>query len=140
MCNSLLGLFILWLFLNPCSISFLIGNVIFIYWIVLSINFSAIGKKIPPAPGCVDQQLTSIGVSGRGIGPNDGTVVQRLADMVPTSVHAELDIPSNPQETPYGLQILLDMFRSQYLSAMEAMKSPQYAENVKAQIEEEKVS
>ncbi|KAG8222795.1 hypothetical protein J437_LFUL005001 [Ladona fulva] len=107
---------------------------------LLSTSPQSIGKKIPPAPGCVDQQLTSIGVVGRGLGATvDGNLGGRMVDLsVANNVHSELEIPSNPQETPYGLQMLLDMFRSQYLSAVEAMKSPQYAENVKVQIEEEK--
>lgn len=108
---------------------------------LLSTSPQSMGKKLPPAPGCVDQQLTSIGVVGRGLTPGaDGNHLGgRLVDLnVATNVHSELEIPSNPQETPYGLQMLLDMFRSQYLSAVEAMRSPQYAENVKVQIEEEK--
>lgn len=57
---------------------------------LLSTSIEKIGKKLPPAPGCVDQQLTSL-----------------TGDMK----HNELDIPPAPGETPYALQILLDMYR-----------------------------
>lgn len=57
---------------------------------LLSTSFEMIGKKLPPAPGCIDQQLTSL-----------------TGDMR----HNELEIPPDPNETPYALQILLDMYR-----------------------------
>jgi hypothetical protein len=83
--------------------------------------FAAIGKKPPPAPGCVDQQLTSLTLNTN-------------------SVHTELDIPPAPADTPYALQILLDMYRAQYLAMVEIMKSPHYRDNVNLQIERDKVS
>jgi H3 lysine-79-specific histone-lysine N-methyltransferase len=82
---------------------------------------AAIGKKPPPAPGCVDQQLTSLTLNTN-------------------SVHTELDIPPAPADTPYALQILLDMYRAQYLAMVEIMKSPHYRDNVNLQIERDKVS
>ena len=82
---------------------------------------AAIGKKPPPAPGCVDQQLTSLTLS-----TNLG--------------HTELDIPPAPADTPYALQILLDMYRAQFLQMVEIMKSPHYRDDVNLQIERDKVS
>lgn len=79
------------------------------------------GKKLPPARGCVDQQLTSLAVIG------------------PTLVHEELEIPAAPADTPYALQILLDMFRTQYMQAVENMKSSTYRMQVQDQIDREKV-
>lgn len=80
--------------------------------------FLAIGKKLPPAPGCVDQQLTALSTE---------------------LVHDELDIPQAPANTPYGLQILLDMFRAQYINMIKQIKSPAYKVNVENQIKQEKV-
>jgi H3 lysine-79-specific histone-lysine N-methyltransferase len=81
---------------------------------------AAIGKKPPPAPGCVDQQLTSLTLNTN-------------------SVHTELDIPPAPADTPYALQILLDMYRAQFLQMVEMMKSPRYRDDVNLQIERDKV-
>lgn len=81
----------------------------------------ATGKKLPPAPGCVDQQLTSL------------TAAQTRP------VHSELEIPPAPAETPYALQLLLDMYRQQFLSMVDLMKSEKYKESVDAQIVKEKV-
>lgn len=80
---------------------------------------AAIGKKLPPAPGCVDQQLTALSTE---------------------LIHNELDIPQAPSNTPYGLQILLDMFRVQYMNMINQMKSPSYKINVENCIKHEKVS
>lgn len=78
-----------------------------------STSTEAIGRKLPPAPGCVDQQLTSL-TGGMH--------------------HVELDIPAAPSDTPYALQILLDMYRSQFMEALERMKSTSYKENVTKEI------
>ncbi|PNF35512.1 hypothetical protein B7P43_G04129 [Cryptotermes secundus] len=86
---------------------------------LLSTSPQAIGKKPPPAPGCVDQQLTSLTLSTN-------------------SVHTELDIPPAPADTPYALQILLDMYRAQFLQMVEIMKSPHYRDDVNLQIERDK--
>lgn len=83
------------------------------------------GKKLPPAPGCVDQQLTSLRVMP--------TV--ELSDL-----HNELDIPTAPADTPYALQLLLDMFRAQYMQMVDLMKASPYKQEVKQQIETEKVN
>lgn len=83
-----------------------------------STSTEVLGKKLPPAPGCVDQKLTSL----------------TAGDML----HQELDIPTAPRETPYALQILLDMYRNQFLQALDQMKSPAYKENVSRQIADEK--
>lgn len=63
---------------------------------LLSTSPQALGKKPPPAPGCVDQQLSSLSLS-----------LQSHS----TSVHEELSIPPAPSATPYALQILLDLYR-----------------------------
>ncbi|XP_049538313.1 histone-lysine N-methyltransferase, H3 lysine-79 specific isoform X3 [Anopheles darlingi] len=84
---------------------------------LLSTSEQAIGKRLPPAPGCVDQLLTSL-----------------AGDMQ----HNELDIPEAPSETPYALQILLDLYKSQFMKAIEAMRKPSYKDNVQQQIEREK--
>ncbi|XP_021930748.1 histone-lysine N-methyltransferase, H3 lysine-79 specific-like isoform X3 [Zootermopsis nevadensis] len=86
---------------------------------LLSTSPQAIGKKPPPAPGCVDQQLTSLTLNSN-------------------SVHTELDIPPAPADTPYALQILLDMYRAQFLQMVEMMKSPRYRDDVNLQIERDK--
>ncbi|KAF7286980.1 hypothetical protein GWI33_002823 [Rhynchophorus ferrugineus] len=85
---------------------------------LLSTSPEAIGKKLPPAPGCVDQQLTTLS-----------------SDVI---IHNELDIPLEPAATPYGLQMLLDMFRVQYMQMIAQMKNPNYKNTVKVHIEEEK--
>lgn len=84
---------------------------------LLSTSDQAIGKRLPPAPGCVDQLLTSL-----------------AGDMQ----HTELDIPEAPSETPYGLQILLDLFKTQFMKAIESMRKTSYKDNVQQQIEREK--
>lgn len=75
------------------------------------------GKKPPPAPGCVDQQLTALSTE---------------------LVHNELDIPPEPENTPYSLQILLDMFRDQYNAMMNQMKQPSYKKSIEVNIKQEK--
>ncbi|EDS31811.1 histone h3 methyltransferase [Culex quinquefasciatus] len=84
---------------------------------LLSTSDQAIGKRLPPAPGCVDQLLTSL-----------------AGDMQ----HTELDIPEAPSETPYALQILLDLFKTQFMKAIESFRKPSYKDNVQQQIEREK--
>ncbi|XP_062554766.1 histone-lysine N-methyltransferase, H3 lysine-79 specific isoform X2 [Armigeres subalbatus] len=84
---------------------------------LLSTSDQAIGKRLPPAPGCVDQLLTSL-----------------AGDMQ----HTELDIPDAPSETPYGLQILLDLYKAQFMKAIETMRKSSYKDNVQHQIEREK--
>ncbi|XP_044256233.1 histone-lysine N-methyltransferase, H3 lysine-79 specific [Tribolium madens] len=84
---------------------------------LLSTSPQAIGKKLPPAPGCVDQQLTALSTE---------------------LVHNELDIPQAPASTPYGLQILLDMFRAQYMQMLNQMKQPTYKTSVENHIKQEK--
>jgi [histone H3]-lysine79 N-trimethyltransferase len=56
---------------------------------LMSTSEQAIGKRLPAAKGCVDQQLTTL-----------------AGDML----HEELDIPP-VAETPYALQILLDLYK-----------------------------
>lgn len=82
-----------------------------------STSSEVIGRKLPAAPGCVDQQLTSL-----------------TGDMQ----HTELDIPTAPSDTPYALQILLDLYRTQFMQAIEQMKSTSHKENVNKQIASEK--
>ncbi|XP_053691437.1 histone-lysine N-methyltransferase, H3 lysine-79 specific [Sabethes cyaneus] len=84
---------------------------------LLSTSDQAIGKRLPPAPGCVDQLLTSL-----------------AGDMQ----HNELDIPDAPSETPYALQILLDLYKAQFMKTIEAMRKPAYKDNMQLQIERER--
>ncbi|XP_055550111.1 histone-lysine N-methyltransferase, H3 lysine-79 specific isoform X2 [Wyeomyia smithii] len=84
---------------------------------LLSTSEQAIGKRLPPAPGCVDQLLTSL-----------------AGDMQ----HNELDIPEAPSETPYALQILLDLYKTQFIKTIEAMRKPSYKDNVQQQVERER--
>lgn len=86
---------------------------------LLSTSPEKVGRKPPPAPGCVDQQLTSLTSNAR-------------------TVHEELEIPPVPAATPYSLQILLDLFRDQMVSMIEQMKNPVFRENVQLQIEKER--
>ncbi|XP_066158714.1 histone-lysine N-methyltransferase, H3 lysine-79 specific-like isoform X1 [Euwallacea fornicatus] len=85
---------------------------------LLSTSPQAIGKKLPPAPGCIDQQLTTLS-----------------SDVI---THNELDIPADPSQTPYSLQVLLDMFRVQYMQMIHQLKNPAFKTTVEKQIEEEK--
>lgn len=79
---------------------------------------------MPPGRGCVDQTLTSLST----------------ATALPVSeLHTELEIPPTPAETPYSLQMLLDILRNQYLAMIERLKSEKYKKEVEDQIEIEKV-
>ncbi|CAD6995751.1 unnamed protein product [Ceratitis capitata] len=82
---------------------------------LLSTSHEVLSKKLPAAPGCVDQQLTSL--------------------LTRNMSHTELEIPEAPQDTPYALQILLDVFRSQYMAMIEQMKSKSFVPNIKRQIQ-----
>ncbi|KAH8318764.1 hypothetical protein KR074_005696 [Drosophila pseudoananassae] len=84
---------------------------------VLSTSLDAMTKKLPAAPGTVDQQLTAL-----------------LTDNM---AHTELDIPTAPQDTPYALQILLDVFRSQYMAIIDHMKSSAFVPQVQKQLAQE---
>nr|XP_043068142.1 histone-lysine N-methyltransferase, H3 lysine-79 specific isoform X2 [Drosophila bipectinata] len=84
---------------------------------VLSTSLDAMTKKLPAAPGTVDQQLTAL-----------------LTDSM---AHTELDIPTAPQDTPYALQILLDVFRSQYMAIIDHMKSSAFVPQVQKQLAQE---
>lgn len=79
------------------------------------------GSVTAPPPGCVGQRLSALGVQ---LQP-----AERL--------HSELDIPRSPH-TPYSLQLLLDMFRDQYLAFIQRMNTPEYANEIRNQIEKEK--
>lgn len=57
------------------------------------------------------------------------------ANTVP--IHSEL--PPATHDTPYGLQILLDMFREQYLKMLRLMRTDDFRKNVEIQIIDEKV-
>ncbi|CAH0592341.1 unnamed protein product [Chrysodeixis includens] len=78
------------------------------------------GSVTAPPPGCVEQRLSALGV----LQP-----AERL--------HSELDIPRSPH-TPYSLQLLLDMFRDQYLAFITRMNTPDYADEIRHQIDKEK--
>ncbi|XP_063357606.1 histone-lysine N-methyltransferase, H3 lysine-79 specific [Cydia amplana] len=78
------------------------------------------GAETAPPPGCVGQRLSALG----GL-----QSAERL--------HSELDIPRSPH-TPYSLQLLLDMFRDQYLAFIQRMNSPEFAHEIRHQIDKEK--
>nr|XP_036229433.1 histone-lysine N-methyltransferase, H3 lysine-79 specific isoform X2 [Bactrocera oleae]XP_036229434.1 histone-lysine N-methyltransferase, H3 lysine-79 specific isoform X2 [Bactrocera oleae] len=82
---------------------------------LLSTSHEVLSKKLPAAPGCVDQQLTSL--------------------LTRNMTHTELEIPEAPQDTPYALQILLDVFRTQYMAMIEQMKTKSFVPNIKRQIQ-----
>ncbi|CAG4979271.1 unnamed protein product [Parnassius apollo] len=79
------------------------------------------GTVTAPPPGCVGQRLSALGVQ---LQPTD-------------RLHSELDIPRSPH-TPYSLQLLLDMFRDQYLAFIQRLNSPEYARDVRHHIDKEK--
>ncbi|XP_069960923.1 histone-lysine N-methyltransferase, H3 lysine-79 specific isoform X8 [Cherax quadricarinatus] len=91
---------------------------------LLSTNSDDTAGKSPtfkdPAPGCVDQKLSLFTPS---------TVSGILR-------HEELPIP--PSDTPYALEVLLDVFRQQFLNMLDSIKKPEYKDFVMQQIEAEK--
>lgn len=74
-----------------------------------------------PPPGCVEQRLSALHALAPG---------ERL--------HDELGIPRAPH-APYSLQLLLDLFRDQYLAFVQRMGERGYAQDVRHQIDKEKV-
>lgn len=80
-------------------------------------------KKLPPAPGCIDQQLTRVALS-RPV----------VHEEIPPNVAIVADDGTN---IPYGLQVLLDVYRTQMMNAIAQFKSPEYRQNVQRQIQEE---
>lgn len=82
-----------------------------------STSSQVMGRRLPPAPGCVDQQLTSL---------------------TGNMTHEELEIPVAPGGTPYALQILLDLFRNQFMQSLDQMRNPVYKDTVNKQITDEK--
>ncbi|CAL4067690.1 unnamed protein product, partial [Meganyctiphanes norvegica] len=72
------------------------------------------------ALGTVDQKLSSISSSTDGV-----------------LKHEELPIPP-ARDTPYALEVLLDMLRQQFLNMLDNFKKPDYADFVNKQIDEEK--
>ncbi|XP_054277384.1 histone-lysine N-methyltransferase, H3 lysine-79 specific isoform X4 [Macrosteles quadrilineatus] len=88
---------------------------------LLSTTPQAEGMKLPPAPGCVDQQLTSLTTITTG-----------------QLVHEELEIPPAPAETPYALQVLLDLYRSQFMEMIDMLKKPSFADHIQSMIQKEK--
>lgn len=81
-----------------------------------STSTEAMSRKLPAAPGTIDQQLTSL-----------------TGDMT----HEELEIPVAPSDTPYALQILLDLFRTQFMQQLEQMRGPMYKDYINQQITDE---
>lgn len=84
---------------------------------LLSTSEALIGKKLPPARGCIDQQLSSI---------------------AGTMTHEELEIPVAPLETPYALQILMDVFKTQMMNFLNNMRTPSYKDTLNDQISKER--
>lgn len=84
---------------------------------LFSTSDQAIGMRLPPAAGCIDEHLASF---------------------AGTMIHEELDVSSAPTETPYAVKILLDVYRAQFMNYLESMKSSAFKENLHRQIENEK--
>ena len=59
---------------------------------LFSTSDQAIGLRLPAATGCIDEQLTNY---------------------AGTMTHEELDVPDPSREPPYGLKILLDVYKAQ---------------------------
>lgn len=87
--------------------------------------FSPATMKMSPGRGCVDQRLTSL---------------SQAASQVSNVSHEELEIPARPRDTPYALQILLDLYREQFTRVLDQMRGPGYKESINKQIGQEKVS
>nr|XP_027225717.1 histone-lysine N-methyltransferase, H3 lysine-79 specific-like isoform X5 [Penaeus vannamei] len=91
---------------------------------LLSTTEGTAGKQTSyqePAPGCVDQKLSLFTSS------TVGGVIR----------HEELPIPPK-SDTPYALEVLLDVFRQQFLNMLDTIKNPDYKDYVLQQIEVEK--
>lgn len=84
---------------------------------LFSTSDQAIGMRLPPAQGCVDEQLTNY---------------------AGTMTHEELDVPDPTTEPPYALKILLDVYKAQFMSFIDQMRSNSFKENLHRQIESEK--
>lgn len=76
----------------------------------------------PPAPGCVDQKLSSI----RCGSPLLGAVALE-----------PLSSPNGNAST--SLDVLMELLRGQYLQFLQYMKTPQFHSSIRAQLEFEKV-
>ncbi|CAG9132369.1 unnamed protein product [Plutella xylostella] len=77
------------------------------------------GAVTAPPPGCVEQRLSSLG-----------------ALQPPSRLHKELSIP--PAPTPYSLQVLLELFRDQYLAFTGRLADPQYEREVSHAVDKER--
>jgi H3 lysine-79-specific histone-lysine N-methyltransferase len=82
--------------------------------------FLLAGKKLPPAKGTVDQKLTQI------------------SSAATTGVIKHEEIPITSRDTPYALQKLLEIYKNQFLDAIETMKSDEYRDEILQQVEAEK--
>lgn len=78
------------------------------------------GKKLPAAKGTIDQKLT------------------QLSSAATTGIIKHEEMPITTRNTPYALQKLLEMYKNQFLDAIETMKSPQYRRQLLDQVEVEK--
>lgn len=84
---------------------------------LFSTSDQAIGMRLPAAAGCIDEQLTNY---------------------AGTMTHEELDVPDPSTEPPYGLKILLDVYKAQFMSFLDNMRSASFKENLHRQIESER--
>ncbi|KAL7039033.1 hypothetical protein ACKWTF_009773 [Chironomus riparius] len=84
---------------------------------LFSTSDQAIGIRLPAAAGCIDEQLTNY---------------------AGTMTHEELDVPDPSTEPPYGLKILLDVYKAQFMSFLDNMRSASFKENLHRQIENER--
>ncbi|GAB6026552.1 hypothetical protein CHUAL_012970 [Chamberlinius hualienensis] len=83
---------------------------------------TALRKPPPPAPGCVDQKLSSINCTSPVLG---AVALDHLVS------------PGAP--SPSSLDTLLELYRSQFLQFLCYMKTPQYQQSLKEQMAQEKV-
>ena len=72
---------------------------------LFSTSDQAIGIRLPAAAGCIDEQLTNY---------------------AGTMTHEELDVPDPSTEPPYGLKILLDVYKTQFMNFLENMRSASF--------------
>ena len=86
------------------------------------LSTSAQTQRLPPAPGCIDQQLTDI-VLPLGY-PHHEEVRPAVAD--------------DGANIPYGLQVLLEVYKNQMMAAVNQFKSTEYRQSIQRQIDAER--
>ena len=102
------------------------------------------GQKLPPAPGCVDQQLTRVALSRPvvheelpptvAIAANDGTNIPYGVQVRSISSLHFFRLVGNLM---VSLQVLLQVYQAQMMAAIAQFQNPEYKQNVQHQIREE---